>query len=292
MEEEVNPLIRRSNAAHNSDDAANTVHTSDNAVAVLRLSKDERTRLWHDAVGFVESYLDEVHTLPVAPKLDSTAVEQFVAEFDFEEAISPSGLLVKVATALRTQQVHTAHPQYFGLFNPSPSTMGIVADLLTATLNPQLAAWSHSPLANAIESKLISEFGARFGFPSGSADGTFTIGGAEANQTAALCALAARWPDCLANGIRSVPGTPTFYATKEAHHSLIKSARAAGLGSSSVRYVPVDSKLRMDVTALRNVIASDRSNGHEPFMVVATAGATGSGVVDPLRAIAYSDQQN
>ena len=79
-------------------------------------------------------------------------------------------------------QTHTPHPRYFGLFNPAPTTMGIAADTLVAAFNPQLAAWSHSPLSIEIEQHVIRLLGARFGYDPASTDGAFTSGGAEARD--------------------------------------------------------------------------------------------------------------
>lgn len=67
---------------------------------------------------------------------------------------------------------------------------------------------------------------------------------------------------------------------------MLKAARACGLGADAVREVPVDEKLRMDVEALRSQLARDRAEGFAPFMVVATAGTTNAGAIDPLGAAA------
>ena len=261
-------------------------YTTVSATERLRLSKPERTLLWNQMVDFVESYLEEVHTGPVSPGLDPEALESFLKSFTFETALPATSTFGQMAAALRDHQVHTPHPQYFGLFNPAPAVMGIVADTLVATLNPQLAGWSHSPLASSIEIKLIRDFAGKFGLDPDRSDGTFTTGGAEANQTAILCALSHRWRQFLTDGVQALPNAPTIYVSSEAHHSFLKSARASGLGSDAIRYVPVGDDLRMDVVALQDMLANDRALGRTPFLIVGTAGATGSGVVDPLPSLA------
>jgi len=164
--------------------------------------------------------------------------------------------------------------------------MGIAAEMLAAALNPQLAAWSHSPLAVEIERHLVSALGTKFGYERSAVDGTFTTGGAEANTTALLCALTSRWPDAVHTGVRGLPADPVLYLSAEGHHSFLKAARATGLGERSVRRVPVDATLAMDVQRLREMIAAERRQGHAPFMLVGTAGSTGTAAIDPLPALA------
>ncbi len=81
----------------------------------------------------------------------------------------------RLAELLRDGTVHTTHPRYFGLFNPTPSFMGIVADLLAAAFNPQLAASSHAPAAVEIESWTVRYLAERLGLGP-SVGGSFTSG--------------------------------------------------------------------------------------------------------------------
>jgi glutamate/tyrosine decarboxylase-like PLP-dependent enzyme len=164
--------------------------------------------------------------------------------------------------------------------------MGIAADTLVAAFNPQLAAWSHSPFAVEVERHIINTFAGRFGLPADNAEGTFTSGGMEANHTALLAALTRHFPAFLAHGIRALDAQPVLYLSSESHHSIEKAARLCGLGSDALRRVPVDAELRMRLDALRLAVAEDRRRGFLPFLVVATAGTTNAGVIDPLNEIA------
>ena len=182
--------------------------------------------------------------------------------------------------------MHTPHPSYFGLFNPAPTTMGIAADTLVAAFNPQLAAWSHSPFAVEAERYVIETFAAKFGLPHENVEGTFTSGGMEANHTALLTALVHHFPTYLERGARGIDKQPVMYVSSESHHSLLKAARLCGIGSEAVRRIGVDEHLRMRSDLLRAAIAEDRRKNNAPFLIAATAGATNSGVVDDLAAIA------
>ncbi|MGZ5233027.1 MAG: pyridoxal phosphate-dependent decarboxylase family protein [Burkholderiales bacterium] len=189
---------------------------------------------------------------------------------------------------MRQWQTHTAHSRYFGLFNPAPTTMGIAGEALAAIFNTQLAAWSHGPFAVQTERYLVRELGQRF--DSRFMYGCFTSGGAEANLTAFICALVRRFPGYRAKGIRSLEGQPIAYASTASHHSLVKAARIVGMGTEFLRIVPCDSAHRMDISALKTMISEDRRFGHRPFLVVATVGATATGIVEPIESVAQVAQ--
>ncbi|MCP4693181.1 MAG: pyridoxal-dependent decarboxylase, partial [Desulfobacterales bacterium] len=152
---------------------------------------DKKTRemLWARVMRVVEDYAETVDDLPVAPALDVAEIRALLAPFEFEKAMDPREVVDFVAQGLRDCQVHTPHARYFGLFNPAPATMGVMADAITAAFNPQLAAWSHGPFAVETERRLIQALGGRFGYEPGETTGAFTSGGAEANHTALLTAL-------------------------------------------------------------------------------------------------------
>jgi glutamate/tyrosine decarboxylase-like PLP-dependent enzyme len=249
---------------------------------LLLPSVEERSVLWSELVAQAEAYIEEVESLPVAPTLNQADLNALLDTFPFVEPDSRINVFHRFTRELKRHQVHTPHPCYFGLFNPAPSFMGILGDCVAATLNPQLAAWSHSPLAVETERRLIQAFAGKFGLSQEQADGCLTSGGAEANLTALLCALTERWPGVLDDGVQSISAKPVFYASAESHHSFLKAARTAGLGRTALRTVPVTDNLQMDSDALRKSIEQDRGLGYEPFLVVGTAGTTGAGVVDPL----------
>ena len=253
--------------------------------AALILDDETRARLWPHVADAIERYIAGVGDARVAPPLDVEAIRAFVRRFDFDHPLDPLAAVDLAVEGLWKYQVHIAHPRYFGLFNPAPTTMGIAADALAAAFNPQLAAWSHSPFADEAEAYLVRAIGERFGYDPAAMDGTLTSGGAEANHTALLCALVHRFPAFSRGGIRALDGQPVFYVSAQSHHSFIKAARFCGLGTDAVREVPVDSGFRMDVSALRTLIQRDREAGLRPFMVAATAGTTSGGIVESIDAI-------
>jgi glutamate/tyrosine decarboxylase-like PLP-dependent enzyme len=262
------------------------------AADLLLPDREGRAALWSELIRQAESYFEEVESLPVAPALKQNELHALLDGFSFDKPGSRLDVLHRFTEELKRHQVHTPHPCYFGLFNPAPAFMGILGESIAATLNPQLAAWSHSPLAVETERRLIDAFARKFGLPEKSADGCLTSGGAEANITAVLSALAERWPDVLDDGSQGISARPVFYASAESHHSFLKAARATGLGRAALRTVPVTDTLEMDCDALRRMIQEDRKLGYEPFLIVGTAGTTGAGIVDPLTAISDAARAN
>jgi glutamate/tyrosine decarboxylase-like PLP-dependent enzyme len=252
------------------------------------LMQDAETRrvLWNRMVEAIEKYLTGIGDARVAPALDTSAIREALAPFDFEHPVEPVEALDFAVAGLWRWQVHTPHPRYFGLFNPATTPMSIAADALVATFNPQLAAWSHSPLATEVEQHLVRAFAERFGFDPARTEGTFTTGGAEANHTALVTALNRAFPEIGRRGLVALRSQPILYVSPEAHHSFLKAARLSGLGTEAVREVRVDSSLRMIPEDLRTRIREDREAGLSPFLAVATLGSTSAGVLDPVAELA------
>ena len=225
----------------------------------------------------------ELGTWPVTPTLPMEALPSLLAErFPFVVPRKAAALVEEVGELLRDGTVHVTHPRYFGLFNPSVRPVSVIADALAALYNPQLAAWSHAPAANEIERHTLAYLLCKLGLDPVRGGGCFTTGGAEANHSAVLLALARACPKWRSSGLRALPASPRIYVSEEAHHSFDKIVVQAGLGEESLRKVPVDSLLRMIPQALLDAIERDRAAGDLPLMVVGTAGTTGAGVLDLL----------
>ena len=232
----------------------------------------------------LEDYLAKTKELKVAGEWDIEEVKEYAKCLTFDQANELDQVINHVTNGLRNYAVHTPHPNYFGLFNPRSNFASILADLITATYNPQLAAWSHAPFANEIERRVIDEFGKKIGY-SDPVDGTFCSGGAEANLTALLCALNQTFPNFNQTGIQGITVQPLIYCSSESHHSIEKAAKITGLGAQSVKYIPVQAHLQMDLDALRQQIEVDLQRGLFPLMIVGTAGTTGAGAIDDLEAL-------
>jgi aromatic-L-amino-acid decarboxylase len=137
--------------------------------------------------------------------------------------------------------------------------------------------WGEAPVAAQIENNVVRWLCDLFGFPGGSR-GVLTSGGSMANFSAIVTARTDRLPEDFLHG--------TLYVSEHVHASVTKAAMLAGFPVRNVRTVAADPSLRMDVDALRRTIAGDRAAGLSPFAVVASAGTTNTGAVDPIAAIA------
>jgi glutamate/tyrosine decarboxylase-like PLP-dependent enzyme len=246
-----------------------------------------RRKVWAQLAEALEKYTEEVASRRVTPELAVERMRESLTRFDFAAPVAPEDAIEFVIQGLSEFQTHTPHPRYFGLFNPAPTTMGIAADMLVAGFNPQLAAWSHSPLAVEMEQHTIRLLGEKFGYRAEDTDGTFCSGGMEANHTALLTALTRAFPEYAEGGAQAIAGHPLLYVSAESHHSFLKAARMCGLGTRAVRHIAVDRGLRMRPDALAQAIDRDRSNSGRPFLVAATAGTTNAGAIDPLRACSH-----
>ena len=252
----------------------------------LLLPPEERQELWRRLIEAIETYVRDVGDAPVASPTNAAELRELLAGWDFSAPVAAGEALDFAVANLWRHQVHTPHPRYYGLFNPAPTTLGIAADALVAAFNPQLAAWSHSPFAAEVEQHLVRTLGGRFGYDPAKCEGSFTSGGAEANHTAIAVALLRAFPEVGRRGLLAVRSQPLLYLSPQAHDSFVKAARLTGLGTDAVREVAVDGAMRMRPDDLEARIAADRADGNAPFLVVATAGSTSAGVIDPIPALA------
>lgn len=236
--------------------------------------------------ALVASLAAAVRAGPVAPLPEADRSRQNLSTMTFDAPMSAETVVDFLSEGLRQGTVRTDHPRYLGLLHQAPTESAVAAAALAAAHNPQLATRSHAPFAVDVEDLLVRAFGERFGYERSAVCGTFTSGGAEANATALFAALADRCPEWAERGVRALPGDPKIYVSAEAHPTVMRASRLAGLGTGAVRVVPVDRAHRMKVAALRDFVRRDGSEGAWPLMVVATAGTTSAGAIDDLTAIA------
>lgn len=239
---------------------------------------DSLTRRLADAGG-------RVRAGPVVPDIDMARFRSELAGFDFAGQWPFEDLLEWTLAQLEHGLVHVDHPRYFGLFNPVATFPAQCADRVVGAFNPQLATWTTSPVAVELENHVIAAVARRAGLP-GQARGQFTSGGSEANYSAVLCALTRADPRFATEGARAFAGAPVMYTSAESHLAWLKIAHQVGIGRAACRLVPTDGSGRMDTVALRHLLAQDRAAGCIPFLIVATAGTTNAGMIDPLRACA------
>ena len=204
-----------------------------------------------------------------------------------ESGMDPAALLEQSTRLLFEHSLFNAHPRFFGYITASPAPIGILGDLLAAALNPNCGAWALSPAATEVEAQTVRWIAELIGFPN-DAGGILVSGGNMANIVCLAAARVAKadW-DIRKDGV-SATGARRLrvYVSAEAHTWIQKATDLTGLGTESIRWIPTDANLRMDVTALRRQIELDRAAGEIPCLVAGTAGSVSTGAIDPLREIA------
>lgn len=261
-------------------------------VGALFPSRDERRRIETLLDDELQAALECIRTGPVTPTIDMDVFRRQLTAFDFDEPRPLCELLHWSVQQLQHGIVQMGNPRYFGLFNPGAAFPAQCADRIASHFNPQLASSASSPVPVALERHVIGAMAQRAGLGA-EATGHFSTGGSEANYTALICALTAAHPGFASDGGRAFAGPPTFYTSRDCHVAWLKIAHQCGVGRTGLRLVDTDGRGRMDAGALRRAIAEDRARGAVPVMLIATAGTTGSGMIDPLGAcaeIAKSEQ--
>jgi glutamate/tyrosine decarboxylase-like PLP-dependent enzyme len=241
----------------------------------------ERERIEEWLTQALQRALPHIQSGPVTPTIDMAAFRAELETFDFGRPRPLEELLRWTIERMQQGIVQMANPRYFGLFNPGPNFPAQCADRIASLFNPQLASSASSPVPVELERYLIGAIARRAGFATG-ATGHFATGGSEANYTSLISALTGAHPGFASEGVRAFAGPVRFYTSRDCHIAWLKVAHQAGVGRAALRLVATDGRGRMDPTALARAIAEDRAAGAVPVMVVATAGTTGAGMIDPL----------
>jgi len=177
------------------------------------------------------------------------------------------------------------HPRHWGWVNGSGTPEGIVAEMLTATMNSNVTGHDQSPIW--VEMQVISWFRDLFDFPA-NAGGILVSGGTMANLTALQTARTAKAGfDVRTEGLASdKAGRYTIYGSTEAHYCITKSADILGFGKQAHRAIPVLCDFTIDLAALEKQIAADVAAGYTPLAIVGNAGTVNTGAIDPLEDLA------
>jgi len=250
----------------------------------------ERNRVEEWLSGELQGALQRIQAGRVTPTIDMAAFREELETYDFAKPRPLEDLLRWTLERMEHGIVQMANPRYFGLFNPGASFPAQCADRIAGLFNPQLASSGSSPVPVELERHVIRAIAQRAALGD-AATGHFATGGSEANYTALLSALTGAHPKFASDGARAFAGPVKFYTSRDCHIAWLKVAHQAGVGRAALQLIDTDGRGRMDPRALTQAIAADRVNGAVPVMVVATAGTTGAGMIDPLHACADIAQQ-
>jgi aromatic-L-amino-acid decarboxylase len=228
-------------------------------------------------------------------KVTSTAtpreLEEIFAEPLPEKGITVEEILERFKRDVAAHAMQVPSPRYYGQFNPTPLPIGVWADALASSLNQNAGAWRNGPTSAIIEARVLRWLCELIGYGPESF-GVLASGGTEANLIALKCARDRAHHAAVQHGLRSAPGDLTVYASEQCHFSLERSVDILGLGRQSLHKIATDEKFHIRPNMLRRQIDADRKAGRTPCCVIGIAGATSTGVVDPLEELASIAREN
>lgn len=201
-----------------------------------------------------------------------------------ETSIAEDNLLERLR-AIIADSGNVAHPGFIGHMNSMPTTMSLLGDLVASALSNNMLFEELSPVFTPLELSLMKQFAQLFGLGE-QAGGVLLGSGTMSNLQVLAVARNIRF-NALEKGIGSLTKPPVILASEAAHASVRKATMLLGLGASSLIAVATDENSRMRPDELRAEIENARALGKEPFCVVATAGTTVTGNVDPLIEIGH-----
>jgi aromatic-L-amino-acid decarboxylase len=180
------------------------------------------------------------------------------------------------------------HPRGFGWIAGGPDPMAVLGSLLAAALNPNCIGGDQS--ATYVELAVLRWLKELVGFPTEGSAGLLLSGGSQATL---VCLMAARHAAAVAagwnprtEGLQRYPTSLVLYASEQTHHCVAGAVEVLGLGQHHLCSLASTDDFQLDLAALHAAIRRDREYGLQPFCVVANAGTTNTGAIDPLDAIA------
>ena len=250
------------------------------------MTPDEFRRLGHAYVDWVASYWERVGDLPVQSSVEPGEVAARLPAAPPVTGEPLDAVLADLDDVVVPGLTHWQHPSFFAFFPANTSGPGVLADLVSSGLGVNGMNWSTSPACTEIEMAMLDWFVDVLGLPDHFRHAHDGPGGGVLQDSASsstLCTI-------LAARNRVTPGGDLSklraYASDQAHSSIVKGARVAGLADDQVRSIPTDAAFAMDPTALAAAIDADRRAGLVPFWCCATVGTTSSMAVDPVVEVA------
>lgn len=243
----------------------------------LSLAPEELRRLGHRAVDLV---VDHLAALRDGPPVRTGTPEELAAllhEAPPEEPGDLDAALELLARDVLPFMQHGDHPRFFARV-PSPSNpVSLLGDVLASGTNAIAASWGGGSGPAAVELVVLDWLRTLLGLPDGT-EGILLSGGSVSSLTA------------LATARHALHGghdpAATVYVSDQTHSSILRGLRVLGFARDRVRVLETDGAFRLPADAVAQAIAGDRAAGLRPLCVVATAGTTNTGAVDPLNALA------
>ena len=243
----------------------------------LEMTRESMRSFGYRVIDSIVNQMSGLREQSVVNVATRDETEALLREDAPEEGTELGALMREFEQKVAPRQSHVDHPRMFAFIPGAGTFVGAMGDALASGYNIYAGTWIESSAAHQIEMVVIDWFRSWLGMPD-TAGGTLLSGGSVANLTALVLAREAHLGSEFTEGM--------IYTSEHAHSSVDRGARILGFRSDQVRKVAVDSDLKIDLGALRGAVEEDRSAGRIPFCMVANAGSTTTGTIDPLPQIA------
>ncbi|UCC72234.1 MAG: aminotransferase class I/II-fold pyridoxal phosphate-dependent enzyme [Gemmatimonadota bacterium] len=250
---------------------------SETQETTLEMPSEEMRRFGHDVVESIVRHFETLRDRPVVSWSNRDELEALLREPPPEDGMELGELLGEFEEKVVPHMSHVDHPRMFGFIPGAGTFVGAMGDALASGHNIYAGTWIESSAAHQVELVVVDWFRQWLGMPE-SAGGTLVSGGSVANLTGLVLAREVRLGDMREDGV--------IYTSELAHSSVDRGARILGFRPDQVRKIPTDEACRMDVDALWEALLEDAEARRWPFCVVANAGDTSTGSVDPLSDVA------
>jgi aromatic-L-amino-acid decarboxylase len=239
----------------------------------------------HELVDWIADYLATLDQRPVQPAVEPGDVLARLPEHAPDEVETFGAVMADVDDVIVPAITQWQHPGFFAYFPSNTTPASILGELLSAALGVQGMSWVTSPACTELELRVLDWMRELLGLPERFASNGVIQG--SASEATLVAVLAARWR--ATSGAVNTDGDTTglvAYATSQAHSSIEKGLRIAGIGTDRLRIVPHDEAFAMRPDALAELVAADRAAGLRPFFVCSTHGTTSSMAFDPTAELA------
>ncbi|EAQ36101.1 pyridoxal-dependent decarboxylase [Nitrobacter sp. Nb-311A] len=236
----------------------------------------------HGMLDDMFDYIAGIRARPVWRPIPAEARACFREDLP-REGVDVADIYQEFAELIAPYTAGNVHPGFMGWVNGGGTAVGMLAEMLAAGLNANVAGRDQMPIE--VERQLVLWVRQMFGFPD-TASGIFVTGTSMANLMGILVARSARiGPSVRQRGLLDRGAGLIAYTSVATHGCIAQAMDLAGFGTDALRRIPVDRRHRIDVDALRAQIAVDRAAGFEPFLVIGSAGTVDIGAIDDLAAL-------
>lgn len=255
------------------------------------MTPDDFRKNGHAVIEWIARYMEEIERYPVRSRAEPGQVFDALPPKAPADGESFDRILHDLDAIVMPGITHWQSPSFFAYFPANTSGPSILGDLLCAGLGVQGMLWATSPACTELEMRVLDWVAELLDLPPkfrSQGEGGAVI--QDTASSATLCALLAARERALGGrgnqaGLASAERL-VAYTSAQAHSSVEKAVRIAGIGSENLRRVAVDESYALDAEALAVQMAADAAAGAVPFFVTATAGTTGCAAFDPIEAIA------